>query len=237
MSCPPTHIAGNIGFSNFSMLLPTSHPPGLGSRMESLRRCFLHEFAARGFFSGGSKPWTKLLFLACNQFYVEEHKGSKLEKLGSKMGFWEAFCNFTKAQYVHWDSNFYVWEAFFGSILGLVERKWGIGRPRGHREGIWKGLLGWPEGNWGIPHIAHRFFVRVMLSMSQQGNPHILAHHMFVDMCVWNVHSVIAVVSKSAQKPNIVHNCIWKHVCFIWSCSAALQGTCCCQQVCQDFRA
>ena len=82
------------------MLLPTPHPPGLGSRMESLRRCFLHEFAARGFFGGGSKPWTKLLFLACDHFYVEEDEGSNLEELGLKMWFCEAVCRFTKAQYV-----------------------------------------------------------------------------------------------------------------------------------------
>ena len=42
----------------------------------------------------------------------------------------------------------------------------------------------------------------VMLSMSQQGNPHILAHHMSVDMYVWNVRSVLAVVHKSAQNAN-----------------------------------
>ena len=41
----------------------------------------------------------------------------------------------------------------------------------------------------------------MMLSMSEQGHPHI-AHHVFVDMYVWNVHSVLAVVSKSAQKAN-----------------------------------
>ena len=41
----------------------------------------------------------------------------------------------------------------------------------------------------------------MMLSMSEQGRPHI-AHHVFVDMYVWNVHSVLAVVSKSAQKAN-----------------------------------
>ena len=40
-----------------------------------------------------------------------------------------------------------------------------------------------------------------MLSMSEQGHPHI-AHHVFVDMYVWNVPSVLAVVSKSAQKAN-----------------------------------
>ena len=39
----------------------------------------------------------------------------------------------------------------------------------------------------------------VMLSMSQQGHPHNV-HHVFVDMYVWNVHSVLVVVSKSAQK-------------------------------------
>ena len=42
----------------------------------------------------------------------------------------------------------------------------------------------------------------VMLSMSQQWNLHALAHHMFVDMYVWNVHSVHAVVRKSAQNTN-----------------------------------
>ena len=39
----------------------------------------------------------------------------------------------------------------------------------------------------------------VMLSISEQGHPHI-AHHVFVDMYVWNVRLVLAVVSKSAQK-------------------------------------
>ena len=64
----------------------------------------------------------------------------------------------------------------------------------------------------GIPHIAHRFFVLylcmvkttlqcMMLSMSEQGHPHI-AHHVFVEMYVWNVRSVLAVVSKSAQNAN-----------------------------------
>ena len=38
-----------------------------------------------------------------------------------------------------------------------------------------------------------------MLSMSEQGHPH-TAHHVFVDMYVYNVRSVLAVVSKSAQK-------------------------------------
>ena len=42
---------------------------------------------------------------------------------------------------------------------------------------------------------------RMMISMSEQGHPHI-AHHVFVDMYVWNVPSVLAVVSKSAQKAN-----------------------------------
>ena len=41
----------------------------------------------------------------------------------------------------------------------------------------------------------------MMLSMSEQGHPH-TAHHVFVDMYVWNVRSVLAVVSKSAQKAN-----------------------------------
>ena len=27
-----------------------------------------------------------------------------------------------------------------GSMLSLVGHKWGLGRPRGHREGVWKGL-------------------------------------------------------------------------------------------------
>ena len=35
-----------------------------------------------------------------------------------------------------------------GSILGLVGCKWGFGRPRGNREGVWKDL-GWPRGGWG----------------------------------------------------------------------------------------
>ena len=34
-------------------------------------------------------------------------------------------------------------------MLGLVERKWGFGRPWGYRERIWKGL-GWLRGGWGL---------------------------------------------------------------------------------------
>ena len=37
---------------------------------------------------------------------------------------------------------------FLGSMLGLVGHKWGFGRSRGHREGVWKGL-GWLRGGWG----------------------------------------------------------------------------------------
>ena len=33
--------------------------------------------------------------------------------------------------------------------MGLVEYKWGFGRPRGYREGVWKGL-GWLRGGWGL---------------------------------------------------------------------------------------
>ena len=42
-----------------------------------------------------------------------------------------------------------VWEALLRSILGLVGRRWGFGRPRGNREGVWKGL-GWSRGGWGL---------------------------------------------------------------------------------------
>ena len=38
--------------------------------------------------------------------------------------------------------------SFLGFILGLVGRKWRFGRPRGHREGVGKGL-GWLRGGWG----------------------------------------------------------------------------------------
>ena len=37
---------------------------------------------------------------------------------------------------------------FLESMLGLVGHTWGFGRPRGHREGVWKGL-GWLRGGWG----------------------------------------------------------------------------------------
>ena len=37
-------------------------------------------------------------------------------------------------------SKLEVWETLLECILGLVGRKWGFGRPRGPREGIWKGL-------------------------------------------------------------------------------------------------
>ena len=45
-------------------------------------------------------------------------------------------------------SKLEVLEAFLGCILDLVGRQWGLGRPIGHREGVWKGL-GWPKGGWG----------------------------------------------------------------------------------------
>ena len=32
-------------------------------------------------------------------------------------------------------------------MLSLVGHNLGFGRPRGHREGVWKGL-GWPKGGW-----------------------------------------------------------------------------------------
>ena len=73
----------------------------------------------------------------------------------------------------------------------------------------------------------------MMLSMSEQGNPHI-AHHLFVDMYGWYVGSVLAVVSKSAQKATHSPQLPLKPCMFDISCSAALQGTCCRQQVCQE---
>ena len=53
--------------------------------------------------------------------------GLQVEGLGSKLEAWEVLLEF---------------------ILGLVGRKSGFGRPRGNREGVWKGL-GWPRGGWG----------------------------------------------------------------------------------------
>ena len=37
---------------------------------------------------------------------------------------------------------------FLGSMFDLVEHKWRLGRFRGYREGVWKGL-GWLRGGWG----------------------------------------------------------------------------------------
>ena len=52
-------------------------------------------------------------------------------------------------------SKLVVWEVqvgglggFLGSMLDLVGHKWGFGRFRGYREGVWKGL-GWPRGGLG----------------------------------------------------------------------------------------
>ena len=52
-------------------------------------------------------------------------------------------------------SKLVVWEVqvgglggFLGSMLDLVGHKWGFGRFRGYREGVWKGL-GWLGGGWG----------------------------------------------------------------------------------------
>ena len=38
--------------------------------------------------------------------------------------------------------------AFLGYMLGPVGHKWGFGRSRGHRAGVWKGL-GRRRGGWG----------------------------------------------------------------------------------------
>ena len=54
--------------------------------------------------------------------------------LGSKLGVWEVQVGGLGG--------------FLGSMLDLVGHKWGFGRFRGYREGVWKGL-GWLGGGWG----------------------------------------------------------------------------------------